>query len=150
MTTTQLARSSRPAPDLSGPQPTHRVVLVDPREARRAVMSYFVEQFSEMTVVGLAGSLEEAVASIRSEQADVALVEIQMPLAEGLATIGALRSEFADLRIVVCSFLNDTVTRDLAVSSGANGYLAKPPSARDLLRLVTDPTPVPAVGPTPT
>jgi DNA-binding NarL/FixJ family response regulator len=153
MTTTQLTPSRRAAVaaarEESRAHATHRVVLVDPRDARRAVMSYFVEQFPEMTVVGEAANLEEAAASIASEQANVALVEIQMPLADGLATIGGLRSQFADLRIVVCSFLNDAGTRALALASGADGYLAKPPSARDLLTLVTDPPPVGPDVPTP-
>jgi DNA-binding NarL/FixJ family response regulator len=123
------------------------VVLVDPREARRAIMHYFIDQCPVLTVVGLAADLDEAVTQIRAEQADVALVEIQMPLAEGLATIEALRAAFPDLRIVVCSFHDDAETRSAAQERGADGYLAKPPSAFDLLRLVAGPSSAaPAAG----
>ncbi len=144
MTTQQLVASPVIGADevagatQDGP-PVQRVVLIDPREARRAIMSYFVKQSPLLTVVGLAATLAEASALIASEQAQVALVEIQMPLAEGLATIAALRAEFPDLRIVVCSFLNDPATQESARASGADGYLSKPPSLMDLRMLVSGP-----------
>jgi DNA-binding NarL/FixJ family response regulator len=119
--------------------PTHRLVLIDSRHDRRAVMNFLVGTCPGLTVVGLAGNLDEAAALIRAEQADVALIEIQMPLADGLATIGGLRDQFPDLRIVVCSFLHDSATREAATLRGADGYLAKPPRATDLLALIRRP-----------
>ncbi|MDQ1370270.1 MAG: two-component system, NarL family, response regulator DesR [Acidimicrobiaceae bacterium] len=113
-----------------------RVVLIDPRPDRRAVMNFLVGRSPALTVVGLAGSLEEAERHIRDEHADVAVVEIQMPVPEGLATISALREAFPDLRIIVCSFHLDAATRDEAQQRGADGYLIKPISIRDLSALV--------------
>lgn len=113
-----------------------RVVLIDPRPDRRAVMNFLVGRSPALTVVGLAGSLEEAERQIRDEHADVAVVEIQMPVPEGLATISALREAFPDLRIIVCSFHLDAATRDEAQQRGADGYLIKPISIRDLSALV--------------
>jgi DNA-binding NarL/FixJ family response regulator len=116
-------------------------VLVDPRQERRAVTSLLVERCQPLTVVGLAGSLAEAEAQIRAEQADIALVEIQMPVTEGLATIGGLREQFPDLRIVVCSFHDELATREAARGRGADGYLTKPLQVEDLVSLVAAPGP---------
>jgi DNA-binding NarL/FixJ family response regulator len=117
----------------------HRVVVIDPREERRAITNLYVERCRPLTVVGSAGNLGEAQTQIRTEHADVALVEIQMPVTEGLATIGALRDQFPDLRIVVCSFHNDSATREAARQHGADGYLTKPLQTDDLLVLVEAP-----------
>ncbi len=103
-------------------------------------MSMLVDRCPSLTVVGLAGSLSEAETQIRAEQADVALVEIQMPVTDGLATIGALRGQFSDLRIVVCSFHKGSATREAARSHGADGYLVKPLQVAELLALVAQPT----------
>jgi DNA-binding NarL/FixJ family response regulator len=135
-----------PSPDLNksptgDSEPSHRLVLVDSRQDRRAVMNFLVDTSPGLTVVGLAGNLDEAAALIRSEHADVALIEIQMPLADGLATISGLRHQFPELRILVCSFLHDSATREAATMRGADGYLAKPPRAIDLLALVRRPAP---------
>ena len=87
----------------------------------------------------MTGSLAEAVTQICAEHADAVLVEIQMPVTLGLATIGALRERFPDLRIIVCSFHNDSATRQAARMHGADGYLAKPLDRASLVRLVVDP-----------
>jgi DNA-binding NarL/FixJ family response regulator len=124
-------------PGDSGPHTISRVVLIDARQERRAIMSQLVERCPLLTVVGLAASLSEAEAQIRAEQADVALVEIQMPVTRGLATIGALREQFPNLRIVVCSFHDNSATREAARIHGADGYLTKPLQVDDLLVAVT-------------
>ena len=111
-------------------------MLIDPRPERREIMSLVVDRSPKLTVVGLAASLEEADALIRAEHADIALVEIQMPVADGLAAVGALRTAFPDLRIVVCSFRFDSTTREHARVAGADGYLTKPFRVEDLLPLV--------------
>jgi len=121
--------------DVAG-QAVRRVVLIDPRQERRSVMNFLVERSRRLAVVGLAGTLDEAETQIRAEQADIAVVEIQMPVAEGLVTIGALRAQFPDLRIIVCSFHDDPGTRESARMHGADGYLTKPLRVEDLLALI--------------
>src|SRR5688572_1259790 len=120
----------------SGLPPICRVVLVDPRPERRAITSLLVERCPQLSAVGVAGSLAEAEALIRAGQADVVVVEIQLPVTEGFVTIGTLRELFPDLRIVVCSFHDDAATRDTARMHGADGYLKKPFRVEEFLALV--------------
>ena len=120
----------------AGGQPQRPVVVIDPREERRAITHLIVKQCQLLTVVGLAGSLSEAETQIRAEHADAALVEIQMTVTEGLATIGALRDQFADLLIVACSFHHDLATREAARIHGADGYLTKPLQIDDLVEVL--------------
>jgi two-component system chemotaxis response regulator CheY len=114
-------------------------VLIDPREERRAITNLIIKQCQPLTVVGLAGSLGEAETQIRAEHAHAALMEIQMPVTEGLATINALRNQFPDLRIVVCSFHDDAATRDAARTHGADGYLTKPLELDNLVQVIVGP-----------
>jgi len=122
--------------------PVRKVVLIDPREERRAITSRLIDRCPDLEVVGLAGDLLEAQTQIEAAGADVAILEIQLPVSEGLAAIAALRSRFPTLRIVVCSFHSDATTRDEARSLGADGYLTKPLQIHDLLPLVIEPAPV--------
>jgi DNA-binding NarL/FixJ family response regulator len=115
--------------------PTVRVVLVDVRSERRAVMRVMLDHaLGEGTVVAEITKAAEVAASLDRHEADVAVVEIQLPLAEGLATVAALRAARPSLRIVVCSFLRDAVAQAEALKAGADCYLAKPVSSRDLRR----------------
>ena len=63
---------------------------------------------------------------------DAAIVEVQ-PVAVGLAVIEALREACPSAVIVVCSFHTDRETQLSALRAGADVYLPKPVSRRDLL-----------------
>jgi len=112
---------------------TTRVVVVDDHYDRRRVMAYVVEQCGpDVSVVGYADGSAGAVETVDRLDANVVLLEIQLPTAEGLRTISALRHDKPSLRIVVCSFHNDAATRESALSRGADAYVTKPISPRDL------------------
>jgi len=116
-------------------EPRPRVVLVDSRSERRAVMRRVVEQaLGDDTVVAQVGTETEALAAVDHRLADAVVVEIQMPLAEGLSVISALRAARPSLRIVVCTFHGDRSTQAQAAAAGADAYLVKPVNARDLRR----------------
>ena len=136
---TPAAAFGPPAPSEPNEQPVRRVVLIDPREERRAITSLLVGRCPTLTVVGLAGDLAEAEPQILAERADLALLEIQLPVTEGLSVITALRERFPALRIVVCSFHRDVTTREEALRRGAHGYLTKPLDIGELLALAIDP-----------
>ena len=110
-----------------------RVLLVDPRAERRALMRMIVETGRRGgTVVAEAATSTAAVQALDRSEIDCAVVEIQMPVAEGLATIAALRAGHPSVVIVVCSFHATSPTRRQAIAAGADGYLAKPVSPPDL------------------
>ena len=110
-----------------------RVMLVDARPERRELIRHLVDGTGLAGLdVGQASSGSEAVELLDQADRDVAVVEIQMPVDEGLETIAALRFRSADLRIVVCSFHRDPVTKERALSRGADVYLDKPVSSDTL------------------
>ena len=141
MTSTLLASTAVGATPVgdTGAHHASRIVVIDPRPERGAITKLVVERCDALTVVGLAATLGDAEPLIRTEQAAIVLLEIQMPVPEGLATIAALRDRFPDLRIVVCSFQSDATTREAARASGADGYLSKPLHLGELLTLLASP-----------
>jgi CheY-like chemotaxis protein len=113
--------------------PLLRVMLVDARPERRELIRHLV-QGTGLTELDVdeAGSGAEAVELLDRADRDVAVVEIQMPVNQGLETIAALRRRSPDLRIVVCSFHADPATRERALGGGADIYLDKPVSSESL------------------
>ena len=117
-----------------------RVIVVDDKLDRRLLMRQVVEVNSELVaVVGFADSPTTAVESVDRLDATAVLVEIQIPVSEGMATIAALRYGHPTLRIVVCSFQHDAATTKAALAAGADAYVTKPVSSRDLTRLLAGP-----------
>jgi DNA-binding response OmpR family regulator len=114
-----------------------RVVVIDDRRDRRDLMSYVVEQAgADVSVVGYADGPVSAVEAVDRLNANAAVVEIQLPISQGLDTISTLRDDFPALRILVCSFHHDPTTKRAALARGADAYLVKPLSPRELHRLL--------------
>jgi DNA-binding NarL/FixJ family response regulator len=113
-------------------KPACRVVLVDAREERRQRMRHaLVGDDATAVLVGEADSKDAALAVVDDQRADVVVLDVQMPLSEGLATIAALRERYPRLGIVVCSFDLDRTTVEQVLAHGADRCLAKPVRRED-------------------
>lgn len=113
------------------------MVVVDDRHERRQLMSYVIGLGGDdVAVVGYAEDAAGAVEAVDRLEASAVVMEIQLPVAMGLETITALRQDRPSLRIVVCTFCDDNGTRHAALSGGANTYLVKPLSPRDIYPLL--------------
>lgn len=104
------------------------VVAVDSRSERRGVIRNLLERSFEPGEIAEADSKAAAVELVERCRPDLVLLEIQMPLEEGLDTIEAVRLISPRPRIVVCSFRQDAATIQGALDRGADAYLAKPTS----------------------
>ncbi|HUQ63568.1 MAG TPA: response regulator [Acidimicrobiales bacterium] len=110
-----------------------RVVLVDSRDNRRELMRLVVRgDDARAILVGEADCELAALAVVDRERADTVVVDIQMPIPEGLATVAALRKRFPDLGIVACSFDLDPSTVQRVLAEGADTCLAKPVNRTDI------------------
>jgi DNA-binding NarL/FixJ family response regulator len=116
------------------------VVLIDDRRDRRQLMGHVVEQGGQhVTVVGYEDSPAGAVDAVDRLGASAVLLEMEPPVTPILDAIGALRRDHPALRIVVCSFHHDPTTKQAALARGADAYLVKPLSPRDLHPLLRSP-----------
>lgn len=111
---------------------TVRVVAVDSRGERRHVMRRTLELCVDPAEIGEADSREAAIELVGRCRPEVVVLEIAMPLQEGLDTITALRLMSPPPRIVVCSFHHDAVTVAAALDRGADAYVNKPVSPTEL------------------
>ena len=114
-----------------------RVVLIDARADRRAVMRQVFEHSGvDAAVVGEADGETDALAVVEQHKADLAVVELPVPVTDGMAIITALRARFPDLAIVVISFNTDTAVKEQAQAAGANAYLVTPVNAREVVAAI--------------
>jgi DNA-binding response OmpR family regulator len=110
-----------------------RILLVDDRPERRALVRAVVEAGPDAgIVVAEAASPASAHIALDQHQIDAVVMEIQLPVAAGLSLIASLRQADPKLVIVVCTFYADAVTTAQAREAGADAYLVKPVSIREL------------------
>ena len=109
-----------------------RAVVVDTRRERRQLTCYLLESSVPPSEIAEADSRAAALELVDRFHPDLVVLEIQMPLDEGLDTITALRLISPGPRIVVCSFHRDAGTIQAALDRGADAYLTKPTNSADL------------------
>jgi two-component system, chemotaxis family, chemotaxis protein CheY len=90
------------------------------------------QQFEELELVGTAGNGEEAIELFKRTDPDVVTMDLTMPRMDGIECIGRLVAMKPAVRILVISALADKATAVEAMERGANGFLNKPFTDRQL------------------
>jgi DNA-binding NarL/FixJ family response regulator len=117
---------------------TIRVAIAESQALVRGGFQALLEGQSDMTVVGEAGDGEEAVAVAERERPDVILLDIGLPVVDGLeATRRILDAPgLAEVRVVILSTSESDEHLFGALRAGASGFLAKDTEPADLVEAV--------------
>jgi DNA-binding NarL/FixJ family response regulator len=102
-----------------------RILLVDDHPLLREGVSSMLEDRADMIVVGEASDGAEAVIRYRELQPDVTLMDLQMPVMNGVEAIAAIKAEFPEARFLVLTTYAGDVQAVRALKAGATGYLLK-------------------------
>ncbi len=109
-----------------------RVVLADDHQILRDGIRRGLENAGE-TVVGEANNGEEAVSVVRETRPDVVLMDLSMPVLDGVSATRLISEEFPDVKVVVLTMHDDpSRTRD-ALAAGAIAYMTKGTSFAEVL-----------------
>jgi DNA-binding NarL/FixJ family response regulator len=115
-----------------------RVVLVDDHAVVRAGIRQFLERASDIQIVGEAEDGEEAKAVVLGQQPDVAVLDIRMPKMSGIELTRWLRSNYRKVGVLVLTAYDDDPYVLTVLQAGANGYVLKTASPRDIIQAVRD------------
>jgi DNA-binding NarL/FixJ family response regulator len=116
---------------------TTRVVVVDDQELVRAGFVALLGSHPELEVVGEAGQGEEAVRLVVRELPDVVLMDVRMPVLDGIEATRRITSETPSVGVVVLTMSEDDGTVFSAVRAGARGYLLKGADQEEVVRAIT-------------
>ena len=96
------------------------------------------QQFEELQLVGTAGNGVEALELFKRTDPDVVTMDLTMPRMDGIECIGKLVALKPAVRILVISALADKATAVEAMEKGANGFLNKPFTDRQLNEAIAE------------
>jgi DNA-binding NarL/FixJ family response regulator len=89
-----------------------------------------------MSLVGVASNGTEAIEAFRALRPSVTLMDLRLPDLSGLDVTIAIRSEFADARIIVLTTFERDVEVQRALKAGARGYLLKSMPPKQMLETI--------------
>jgi NarL family two-component system response regulator LiaR len=115
---------------------TIRILIVDDHSVVRQGLEMFLALDEELEVVGEAKNGAEALRLARELRPDVVLMDLLMPVMDGIAATGAIRRELPETEVIaLTSVLEDRAIVD-AIRAGAIGYLLKDTEADELRRAI--------------
>jgi two-component system chemotaxis response regulator CheB len=110
-----------------------RILIVDDSAVMRSLLRAVVSYDAELEVVGTAVDGASALDSLQILRPDIILLDVEMPVMDGLATLRALRERWSKIPVIMCSSLTQRgaqVTIE-ALACGAADYVTKPSGQSD-------------------
>jgi DNA-binding NarL/FixJ family response regulator len=102
-----------------------RVFLLDDHELVRRGIAAALDAEPDMTVVGEAGSSDEAISVIRDCRPDVAVLDVRLGEGNGIDVCRQIGSEFPEVKsLILTSFDSDRALVDAGLA-GASGFILK-------------------------
>jgi DNA-binding NarL/FixJ family response regulator len=118
-----------------------KLLLVEDQEIVRRGLKTLLEIKPDLEVMGEAGNGQQALELIesfyaRSQPPDVVLMDIRMPVMDGVTATQRLCQQFPDIKILVLTTFDDTKYVTEALRSGAKGYLLKDTPSEELAEVI--------------
>lgn len=108
-----------------GKEATTRVVLADDHDVVRQGLKRLLNRAPDLEVVGEASDGLEALNSVKELQPDVLLLDIEMPIMDGIEVARRLQESDQEVRILVLSAYDDREYIRALLEIGVSGYLVK-------------------------
>ncbi|MDQ3877373.1 MAG: response regulator transcription factor [Actinomycetota bacterium] len=118
------------------PDETIRVVLIDDHDLLRRGIRTMLESEGEIEVVGEGSDGNEAVKLVETHLPDVVIVDVIMPVKDGIEATKEIKEAFPNVGVVVLSGHDEQRFVFDAVKAGASGYLLKTAELEEVLATV--------------
>jgi DNA-binding NarL/FixJ family response regulator len=113
-----------------------RVLITDDHGVVRQGLRMFLSLDPDFEVVGEASNGEEALAMARDLGPDVVLMDLLMPVMDGISATAKIRAELPDVEVIALTSVLEDASVTGAVRAGAIGYLLKDTDSEELSRAI--------------
>ncbi|MEI6363974.1 MAG: response regulator transcription factor [Actinomycetes bacterium] len=112
------------------------VLLVDDHSLLRSGLATLIESTGDLHVVGQAADGEQALAVALECTPDVILMDLSMPIVDGVEATRNVLAALPDTKVVVLTSFSDRAQVERALQAGAIGYVLKDADPQDLVAAV--------------
>ncbi|MCI5610878.1 MAG: response regulator transcription factor [Roseburia sp.] len=114
-----------------------RVLIADDHKIVREGLRRILEFDGEIQVIDEADNGEECIKKIRSSKPDIVLLDINMPVMNGIEALQEIRKKKLKTKVIILTVHNEIEYLLRAVDIGIDGYVLKDSDAHELIRAVT-------------
>lgn len=120
---------------MSGSAPI-RVFCVDDHPLMREGIAAVIRNEPDMLLVAEAATGHEAIEGYRRHKPDITLMDLRLPDIGGIDAMVAIRTEFADARVIMLTTFEGDVEIQRALEAGARGYMLKSMPRKQLVEMI--------------
>jgi len=110
-----------------------KIIIVDDDALIRDSLTLILEMEAGFQVVGTAANGQEAVALCGSTQPDLVLMDVRMPVMDGVLGTRRIREQYPDTKVVILTTFKDEAYIKEALKHGASGYILKSQPAESIV-----------------
>lgn len=124
------------AANTSTPKKQTTILVVDDHRFIHDIISKILDQQPDLKIIGHASNGLEAVQFCQAEQPDMVLMDIVMPIMDGLEAVRTIHGKHPDVKILVLSSFQDHESVHLMLKNGAVGYVTKSALSEELASII--------------
>lgn len=113
-----------------------KVLIVDDQKTVQEILKSHIEEEPGLTLIGCARDGQEALDMIQTHRPHIVLMDIEMPVLDGLSATKIISERFIDTNVLIISVHNEDTYLNTALQVGAKGYLKKNTPAKELINAI--------------
>lgn len=113
-----------------------RIIIADDQLLFRTMLKEMLIKDEDIEIVALSSNGEQAVLDCMKYKPDIALLDIGMPLKDGIQALGEIKKSLPETKVVILTTFEDSENIHEAVRLGADGYLIKEMTPQVLISTV--------------
>lgn len=110
-----------------------KVLIVDDQALIREGLSMMLGLYEDIQLVGEACNGKEAMEVLKEKEVDVVLMDIRMPVMDGVEGTKAIKERYPDTKIIILTTFNEDEYIFQGLKNGADGYILKDVSSEKLI-----------------
>ena len=102
-----------------------KAAIVEDQEILRKSLKIVIESISDIEIIGTVENGEKAIALCERENVDILLMDIQMPVMDGVKATEEIKKRWPNIKIIILTTFQDVTHVLNALHAGAEGYILK-------------------------
>ena len=112
------------------------ILIVDDQQTIHTILASYLKTESDLKIVGFAVNGKEAIDKIPNLKPDVVLMDLEMPVMDGLTATKIIADKFVNTKILILTVHDNDRHLNQSLQNGAKGYLLKTAPAEELINAI--------------